>query len=68
MTARKLHDVIIECIRRDIANQPDMDAIVNASNAGLRPGVALRAPFIVLPGLALKTSAVSLRQSALATR
>ena len=38
MTARTFHGVIVECVRGNIANQPDMDAIVNAANAGLRPG------------------------------
>ena len=38
MTARKLHGVIVECVRGNIANQPDVDAIVNAANAGLHPG------------------------------
>lgn len=28
----------IECIQGDIARQPDMDAVVNAANAQLRPG------------------------------
>ncbi|MAT65751.1 MAG: RNase III inhibitor [Gammaproteobacteria bacterium] len=38
MTQRIVHDVTIECIQGDIANQPDMDAVVNAANAQLRPG------------------------------
>ena len=31
-------DVPIECVQGDIANQPDIDAIVNAANARLMPG------------------------------
>ena len=38
MTFRKLHGVTIECVQGNIANQPDMDAIVNAANAELRSG------------------------------
>ncbi|NLN28777.1 MAG: RNase III inhibitor [Firmicutes bacterium] len=32
------HEVIIEAVRGDIANQPDLEAIVNAANARLAPG------------------------------
>lgn len=28
----------LECLQGDIAHQPDMDAVVNAANAALRPG------------------------------
>ena len=28
----------IECVRGDIAHQPDMDVVVNAANAQLLPG------------------------------
>lgn len=38
MMKRKVHGVTIECIKGDIASQPDMDAIVNAANAELRTG------------------------------
>ncbi len=38
MTARTIRNVRLECIRGDIANQPDMDAVVNAANAELRIG------------------------------
>ena len=38
MTKRKHHGVTIECVQGNIANQPDMDAIVNAANAELRSG------------------------------
>ena len=38
MTHRTINNVSLECTRGDIANQPDMDAIVNAANAELRPG------------------------------
>lgn len=35
---RTIGNVLIEVIRGDIANQPDMDTVVNAANAQLRPG------------------------------
>lgn len=38
MTAKELHGVTVECVRGNIANQPEMDAVVNAANAELRPG------------------------------
>ncbi len=38
MTRRTIRDVTIECVQGDIANQPDMDTIVNAANAELRIG------------------------------
>lgn len=38
MTRRTLHGVTLECVRGDIANQPAMDAVVNAANAELRIG------------------------------
>jgi len=38
MTQRTMHGVTLECIQGDIANQPDMDAVVNAANAELRTG------------------------------
>jgi len=38
MTTRTLQDVTIECVQGDIANQPEMDAVVNAANAELRIG------------------------------
>lgn len=38
MSRRTLNGVTIECVRGDIANQPDMDAVVNAANARLRTG------------------------------
>lgn len=31
-------DLTIECVQGDIADQPDMDAVVNAANARLMPG------------------------------
>ncbi|MDQ2078372.1 macro domain-containing protein [Marinimicrobium sp. ABcell2] len=34
----RFHGVSLECIRGDITDQPDMDAIVNAANAQLRTG------------------------------
>lgn len=38
MFERKVHGVNIECLKGDIANQPDVDAVVNAANAQLRMG------------------------------
>jgi O-acetyl-ADP-ribose deacetylase len=38
MAAVTCHGVLLECIRGDIANQPDVQAVVNAANAQLRPG------------------------------
>lgn len=38
MNKRKLHGVTIECVQGNIAEQPDMDAVVNAANAELRIG------------------------------
>nr|MBS0021315.1 macro domain-containing protein [Gammaproteobacteria bacterium] len=38
MSVKTLHGVTLECVRGDIANQPDMDAVVNAANAELRIG------------------------------
>lgn len=38
MAIRELHGVRIECVRGNIADQPDMDAVVNAANAQLRMG------------------------------
>ena len=42
MTAsRRFGDVTIECVRGDIAAQPDIDAVVNAANAQLAPGAGV---------------------------
>ncbi|MDZ7643540.1 MAG: macro domain-containing protein [Woeseiaceae bacterium] len=38
MSKTTLNGVTLECLRGDIANQPDMDAIVNAANAALEIG------------------------------
>lgn len=38
MSSTTVHDVTIECVVGDIADQPDMDAVVNAANAQLRIG------------------------------
>jgi len=38
MAEYTIHDVRIECIHGNIADQPDMDAVVNAANAELRIG------------------------------
>ncbi len=38
MTIHTVNDVKIECIKGNIADQPDMDAVVNAANARLQIG------------------------------
>ena len=38
MTQRQFDTVTVETVQGDIANQPDLDAIVNAANAELRIG------------------------------
>jgi O-acetyl-ADP-ribose deacetylase len=35
---RELDGVVVECVRGDITDQPDVDAVVNAANAQLAPG------------------------------
>jgi len=38
MTLHRFNNMTVECIQGNIANQPDMDAIVNAANARLHTG------------------------------
>jgi O-acetyl-ADP-ribose deacetylase (regulator of RNase III) len=38
MTRRQVGQVIIECVQGNIADQPDIDGVVNAANAELRTG------------------------------
>lgn len=38
MSRHIVDGVTIECVQGNIADQPDMDAVVNAANAELRPG------------------------------
>lgn len=38
MTQHECHGITVECIQGNIADQPDMEAIVNAANAMLRIG------------------------------
>lgn len=38
MTRRRFGDATLECVRGNIVEQPDMDAVVNAANAALRTG------------------------------
>jgi O-acetyl-ADP-ribose deacetylase (regulator of RNase III) len=38
MTKKNFHGTTLECVQGDIANQPDMDAVVNAANARLLMG------------------------------
>lgn len=35
---KEFSGVALECVRGDIADQPDMDAVTNAANAWLKPG------------------------------
>lgn len=35
---RRIHGVALECLAGDIADQRDMEAVVNAANAALQPG------------------------------
>lgn len=72
----KAAQAAIECVRGDITQQPDMDAVVNAANAELRPGggvagaihraagpeldAACRAHAPIAPGQAVITEAFAL--------
>jgi len=38
MTQRRVGRAIVECVQGDITDQPDIEAVVNAANAELRPG------------------------------
>ena len=38
MTGKTISGVTIECVKGDIAKQPDITAVVNAANAWLKPG------------------------------
>lgn len=35
---RRIEGITLECVMGDIARQADVEAVVNAANAGLRPG------------------------------
>ena len=41
MTSCTIHGVTLECVQGDIANQPGIDAVVNAANALLMPGAGV---------------------------
>lgn len=38
---RAFGDLVVECVRGDITDQPDVDAVVNAANAQLAPGAGV---------------------------
>jgi O-acetyl-ADP-ribose deacetylase (regulator of RNase III) len=50
---RTLGAITIECVRGDITNQPDVDAVVNAANAGLAPGGGVAGAIHSVAGLGL---------------
>lgn len=41
MSDRRVGRAVVECVEGDISRQPDIEAIVNAANAELRPGAGV---------------------------
>lgn len=41
MSGVRIHSASVECVKGDIASQPDIDAIVNSANAELMPGAGV---------------------------
>jgi len=68
MSKTTVNDVTIEIIRGDIADQPDMDAIVNAANAQLETGGGVAGASIEPPGRVWPRQPVNMRRSSPARR
>ena len=68
MSGRTIGNVTIECVRGDIADQPDIDAVVNAANAELRIGGGSPGRSIGRRGRGLRRSAGRTRRSHRARR